>query len=210
MAFPTTGVLSTFTHSNGALNTASGGAFSLEPLNDGNTDLVVASNQAGQSAGTAGACWWTASTFGPDVEVYVDITATITYLGLYLRLRDPSASASTCDGYLIEYEEGNLEFYPITNGAGGAGLTGGQTLPEFNVGDGFGVSMIDDTIQCYRRQSGVWSTYGSSATDATYSHAGYVGFIMADSASQRIDNFGGGTVVVASTLRQLASAGVGS
>lgn len=199
MAFPTTSVLSSFTFSDGLLQTVSSGAFQDDPSNGDSTTLSVSSNAVGQTAAGAASTWYNAAIFGPDQEVYLEITAAVQYIGLYLRIQQPSGSSSTGDGYLVEYEAGTgLEIYAFTNGVGGAGLTGGQSLTALAVGDGFGASIIGDTIQAYRRDAGVWSAYGTPAVDSTYAGSGYIGFILADSTTQRVDDFGGGTVYVPS------------
>lgn len=197
MAFPTTGVIDAFTYADGSLDTASSNAWQLDPMNDAAADgLSVSSNQVRTTVTPlgVGAAWLNSSTYGPNQEAYFDTVTIGGYFGIYLRLQSPSNSSSTADGYLVEIEDTALTVYSITNAVGSA-ISTTQTVTALANGDGFGASIIGNTIQAYRRSSGTWSAYGATRTDSTYTSPGYLG-VVAVHASARpvIDNFGGGTI----------------
>lgn len=211
MAFPTTGVLDTFDRANGGL----GSNWSDEPFNDSvGGSFAIFSNRIDIATGVYCSAWYNAATYGPDTEVYIDVDVAsnnFTWLTLWLRISSPSASASTGDGYGVEISwDGNLAFYRMDNGV--STDLGDQAVSALSDGDGFGASMIGSTLQAYRRQSGVWSTFGTPVVDSTYSAGGYLGISSYDAAGAAFyNNFGGGTVVPAtSTLRSLMLTGVGT
>lgn len=209
MAFPTTTVIDTFTYSNGALETVSGGVWQINPFNDAASNGVSVNANAARTTvtpGGVGMAWFDTNTYGANQEAYFTATTVGGYFGLYICLQQPSAGSATGDGYLVEIEGTNLSFYRFDNAVGTDIGSGPQTVTALANGDGFGALRFGSSIQAYRRSSGTWSTYGTPVTDATYT-SGKLGFVIAeDTARPVIDNFGGGTVV---TSRHMMMMGMG-
>lgn len=214
MAFPTTGVIDVFTRADAA---SLGANYTANPFNNGATSLEISSNAAvGQNATFSfDLNWYNVATFGPDVEVFVTLSTlgdAASEVYLIARVQSPSASSSTGDGYWCELTGGGttLTYKSITNGSAST-LGSSETPGAFSPGDSFGFSVVGTTLQAYRKTSGVWSTYGTSRTDGTYTGAGYIGLgSYEDTRTQVIDDFGGGTVVVAgsnNTRRSLLGVG---
>jgi len=205
MAYPTTGVLDPFTYSDGALQTVSSGAWQINPFNDGASDGVSVSSNAVRptvTPGGVGMAWYDAVAYGPDQEAHYTVSTVGGYFGIYVCVQQPSAGSATGDGYLIEIEDVNLSFYRFDNAVATGIGAGPQTVTALASGDGFGVLRSGSTIQAYRRSSGVWGTYGTSVSDATYA-GGKLGFVMAeDFARPVIDNYGGGNIITAGTRRR--------
>lgn len=209
MAFPTTGVLDGFNRADGAL----GSNWTAEPWNDTATGFAISSNTVRGNAATFSYdwAWYNAASYGPDVEVYIDVTvAGSSEYYLAARITSPSGSASTGDGYAV-YQKGTiLQFARFDNGAETI-LGSDDTVTTLATGDGFGFEIIGSTLTAYRRVSGVWSQYGTTRTDSTYSAGGFIGMgLYEDSRTAQLDNFGGGTVVVAgsnNTRRSLLGVG---
>ena len=205
-AFPTTGVLDTFT---GADETPIATNWS-GPIISGDLQLRRVSNQlAHNTSDTAGgSSYYDLSTFGPNSECYITIPTFSSDDGAslhpWLRMANPGVAGAT-DGYLFEQS-----FFPATpdrlrikrvDNDVGTQLGGNITAGEYGAGDSIGSEIIGSTLQHYRRpRGGSWGTYGTSRSDSTYSGAGYIGlsgFPATVNSTMRFDDFGGGTVVVA-------------
>lgn len=185
MAFPTTSLLDDF-------NRASLGAGWTLLFGT----LSISSNQlAGQSGGAIG--YYNVAQYGADCENYCTLPATpgtggTTYL--YARLKD--MNIATVDGYsltIVFSDSGNetIRLERIDNGA----ATVLATTTDYGVPDGsrIGLEIIGSTIKGYLDTGSGWSEI-LSASDGTYSAAGYLGVGIV-SSSARMDNFSGGTVV---------------
>lgn len=195
MAFPTTSVLDDFNRANGAL----GANYSEEPFNDTiEASFAIATNVVSLTADAYGSVWYNAASYGPNAEVYIDIpvAAAAGAYNLYLRIAQPSAAASTGDGYKVEQINGaGLTFYRVDNGVSTA-LGATDVTADLASGDKFGAAIIGQTLYAYRYTSGAWAGYGTSRTDTTYTAAGFIGFGLYDlGGTSRYDNFGGGTAV---------------
>lgn len=203
MAFPTTSVLDDFNRANGVL----GSNWSDNPSNDGSDDFTIISNAAQTAVASlsGNAAWWTPRTFGPDQEAWVDIPtgpSGLFEVFLYLRLTSPSASTSVLDGYKVfitgtaagaSYSV-DLSVFRIDNGTD-TEISTTQTGLTFTAGNGFGASIVGDTIQAYSGTGTSWSTFGSTRTDSTYSGRGFIGMALyEDTRTATFNNFGGGTI----------------
>jgi hypothetical protein len=204
---PTTGILDNFNRANeGPPPSASWtGAISG---NAATNAWVVTSNVAAGNRAGGSTCWWNPGTFGPDSEGFATVTtkqANGGYFGIFLRLQSPGSGA--WDGYGLYYttvaggSNDRMEIYRADNGV--ETLLGAAVTQEVAVSDQFFANAVGTALKIHQN-----GTERVSRTDATYGSAGYIGLFMSD-ATGRIDDFGGGTVVTASTVRMLASTGVG-
>lgn len=163
--------------------------WSSAPFNAYRDDATPSGGQIGPSGTGYGSWWWNLSTFGPDVEVIMEIpTTTGGNFWIGARIKEPSASVSTVDGYIYNaYFIGggsglNSSMYRADNTA----LTALGSVHAVNGRDAVGLSCVGSAIKCFTRSAGVW-TERSSATDSTYTEAGFVMFLMGASMLPRIE-----------------------
>lgn len=160
-------------------------------------NIVVVSNEAGPEADGEGYALWTASTFGPDCEVWVTISTKGTEEhGLFIRTAQ-GGDITTLDAYFLDVNEiggaanDDWTFYEVTNGSFAA--LGATVQQEVASGDSFGIEMISSTmLGYYKAGAGAWVEI-LNRTDATISAAGNIG-ILIELEPARFDNFGGGTI----------------
>ena len=211
MAFPTTSVIETFTGADTTTPPNSNWTNFWGSSAGANLGIRITSNRAAAN-NTSFYCtaYWDTETFGPNCEAFCTITTVPIngdIIGLWIRGQSPGLS--TDDGYLVGADKSagtdTFDVYRIDNNT--YTLLGSAISQEFAANDSFGISAVGSTLEIwYKASGGSWTSLGTK-TDGTYSGAGYIG-ISIDKAAQ-LDDFGGGTVVAASTIRQLASAGVG-
>jgi hypothetical protein len=163
------------------------------PLRPTDTKPSLISNQMNANSNPSARAWWNASQFGPDCEAYV----TITYKPptgdcISVMARTSNVGLSTFSGYWGEAcTASGADTWTLYRFDSGSFTQIGTTgTSEFAVGDGIGIEAIGSAIKLYQRTSGVW-TVRTSATDTTYNTAGYIA-TGGDSASQTLDDFGGG------------------
>lgn len=194
MAFPTTSLLDAFTRANSA---NLGANWTNQPYYfDDNWTIV--SNQAGTTAATGwnrSGGYWSASTFGADIEAYLTVAALppafkkIQVLG---RIQSPGTSGN---GYCLDLFLNNTQWeYRIYRiDAGSLTQLGSTVNGTLTAGDTLGISVVGTAITGYQKTGGTWSTI-LSQTDATYSGVGYIG-MWSDGTTTKTDDFRGGTVV---------------
>ena len=195
MAFPTTGLLDDF---NRAAENPLGNGTWLGPLTSGLVQMSVGSggsaNRAIPASAAQGNSYWSAATFGPDMEVYGEAPAiggAGEFIDLYLRQVD--MGLSTRDGYrLAVVFSSSWSLRRVDNNADTVIATATQL---FSTGDSLGFEVIGSALKGYLKTAGVWSLI-ISATDATYNSASTIGF-GSKSQNSHWDNFSGGTVVAA-------------
>ncbi len=184
MAFPTTGILDNFNRADGAL-----GANWGRPYSNLLGEWAVSGNQcvAGALQNGAVANYWSAATFGADSEVYaIRISG-----GFSIALRLADVTGTSPDGYYNDTSAGSIN--RLDNGATtqlGATFTGVTTN-----GNSAGFEAIGSTFKAYEKSGGTWAEL-ASRTDSTYSAAGYL-WITCSLQGNTLDDFGGGTVIVA-------------
>lgn len=196
MAFPTTGVLDAFTGANG---TSPPNANWTEPLFEGDGGLQIQGNQATSDNASFGDSYWNPGTFGPDSEAYITIS-TLPASGfiIYLMIRGVSPGVAGIDGYYLELVKNpgtdDVSIWRYDDGV--STQLGAAISQEFSTGDALGFEAIGSTIAAYRKPSAsAWASLGTR-TDSTYSAAGYLA-LGCQATTVRLDDFGGGTVVVA-------------
>ncbi len=186
MAFPTSAVLDTFNRANESPATG----WTDGP--DGGTygNIQVVSNQ-GASVTTDAWSYWSASTPGPDCEVYGTYAAISAALELYCRM-GPIGAASV-DGYVVVSDATNIRMMRMDNSVNT--ILGANIAQALSAGDSFGMDIIGSTLNAYYKASaGSWGTSIGNRSDATYSSAGRLGVYMPNT-TQRLDDFGGGDYV---------------
>lgn len=170
------------------------GANWTEGLGWGNsTDLRINSNQLDNDVTNTSDAYWNVSSPGPDVEVYATI-ATLPGNGQWVDLVARATTGASGDGYMVEIYNngGTYEIYLIRVDNTSGTILGSVVSTGFSAGDGLGMRIVGNTLTAWRRQSGVWSTVGTSRTDSTYTAAGRLGVVISG-ATADIDDFGGGT-----------------
>lgn len=190
-----TPVLDAFNRASGSL----GAGWTSNILNDGAAAGQITTGAIESvTAGTGGydSGWWNATTFGPNAEAFVTVVAEPSNdIALYLRVVSPGSSG--VDGYQVVFWAGadTLDIYRIDNTVQTL-LGASQTGLALSAGDMVGAKIVGDTITCYRRSTGSWSTFGSTRSDSTYTAAGYVGFYIYEGGTRSglFDDFGGGTI----------------
>lgn len=206
MAFPTTGILDSFTRANGALGANWG------VLNSYGTGLTVISNAAGGAGGAQGS-YWSASTFGADSEVFGTLgvaPANTENMDMMLGIGTP---AGAWNGYGFEMSKaaGTDTTVIYRSDAGALTTLGASISQEYIAGDSIGMNRLSGVFQLWINPAGSgWTSVGTTRSDATYPAAGNIAMFV-DSATTRIDDFGGGTVVTAGATapKNLAAIGVG-
>lgn len=202
MPFPTTSILDNFNRTDEGPPPSASWDYPIASFVP--NGLSVISNTLGRTPSNFGGAYWSASTFGPDSELYGTISTmvgsdTIDF-GLLLRIQSPGsggAGGAGMDGYYVSFTRNSpnyqLLIYRIDN-AVFTQLGTTQTPGNLVVGDKIGAQIIGNSIQAYRDSGSGWASYGTPETDSTYSGAGYVGVVIADPTG-RMDDVGGGTVV---------------
>ncbi len=195
MAFPTTSVLDSFDRANEGPPPSSSWT---ADTGFGSNGLRVVSNVCGATSLSDSFAYWNVSSPGPDCEVFVTVStkpANGNYCALYLRSVFAGAGS---DGYELQLNVATgtdtTQHYRVDNFVFTA--LGAAINQEFTAGDGLGLEIIGNSLQAYRRSSGVWAALGTTRADSTYTAAGRTGIQIQDTTG-RFDDFGAGTVVAA-------------
>lgn len=195
MAFPTTSVLDNFNRADE--NPLSGGGNwggSTSVFAAATTNILkVSTNQAAGNFIGTNSSYWAASTFGPNCEAYVTIP-TVAAVFSYVYARLVNTGTSSVNGYAVAADVlgGNIIAYRIDAGV----LTSIKSAAQaWANGDSLGISVVGTTITLYyKAAAGAWTAV-STVTDSTYSAAGNIAAGTVGT-SPRLDDFGGGTVVI--------------
>ena len=213
-AFPANGVLDDFNRANE--NPLANGNWTIGVLST-DVDLQINTNTMALTSdpATRNSAYWSASQFGPDAEAYItgDVmdqsqTASTHYVEVCVRLASPDTAG--VDGYCARFSDigDTIRIFRLDNGT--FTQLGADISQAITNSDSVGLSAVGSTLEVWQKAvAGSWTSRGTR-TDSTYSAAGYisvggVGF----SGNTPYDNFGGGTIAAAATLRTLATTGVG-
>lgn len=187
MAFPTTSVLDDFNRADTGPPPSTSWTSNLVV---GDT-LQVISNQLGASA--AGDAYWNVATYGPDSEIYVAVPVLPTS-GFRLFIRVAQPGETTVDAYSIDFFPTITEIRFQRWADGAPTQLGASISYALNANDRTGFEALGSDLTYYRDTGGGFAAV-DSRSDSTYSSAGYIGIRLQDT-TERLDNFGGGTVVV--------------
>lgn len=181
-------------------NPLSHGGQWTNPAQPGNSNLQIFSNAIRSTQGTTDTdanAYWSATTFGPDSEVYWTMTTRPNRFSYgYLRLQSPGTAG--IDGYffLVNMETtSDNRIMRIDNGA--FTQLGASYSVAHADGDAVGFEALGATLTVYKKTGAAWASV-ASRTDSTYGAAGSIG--MGDKASSVAGvyhDFGGGTIVAA-------------
>jgi len=198
-AFPTTTILDTFNRATEDPLSDGGKWSGNNPLIFGHSHLFTnGTTVVGASSGN-NTGYRQDQTYGPDVEVFVDISVVsgTNIVGVYARVTNPNSSGAT-DGYdfslAVSGGTDTIRIGRIDNDVRTILL---GCLQEVSSGDSIGLSIVGNTLTGYYKASGgSWVEAGGSCqtTDSTYTGAGNIG-LQVNNTSHRADNFGGGTIV---------------
>ena len=184
MTFPLTEIIDNFDRAN------EGPPPSANWTNWINGLKVVGNQIKGNLAGVDNFSGWNASQFGPDVEVFMTIHQTEAgqfYVCARYNL------AGTNGYFLMADSNSNVVKYGKVVG-GTPSQLGSDISVTVSEGDSYGLSIIGDKLQAYKKPSGGnWAALGSGITDSTYSAAGYIGAGVYGNVDAA-DDFGGGTI----------------
>lgn len=189
MPFPTTGILDTFSDTEGPPMTGWTTPTGVAGLkSNGTVCLANAANGFGI---------WNSVLSGADCEAFVTIS-TATGAGattaVFARMKDVS-SAATLDGYGVVVAEAATDSWTISVYTNGVPSTlGAGFSQEVANGDSIGIQIIGSTIGAWYKPSGGSWTLLTTRTDSTYAAAGYIALSISDTTG-RCDDFGGGTYV---------------
>jgi hypothetical protein len=194
-SFPTTGILDNFNRADES--PLANGTWSM-PIETGHDNIVLVGNQIQRSgAGSSGDAYWSASSFGPDAEVYVTVTtkpADGFCEAVVCKIANPNSSS--LNGYQGEFCSAagtdTWTIYKIANNSFSALSVSGSDV-ELTAGDSIGLECKVGSQKLKRKSSGVWANV-KTATDSSYdSVIGNIGVHVEGTTSQA-DDFGGGTV----------------
>ena len=191
MAFPTTSILDTFNRANE--NPLSDGGKWSSPILSGDAALKIVSNQCVAGSGQSDS-YWSASKFGPDCEVFVDIVATPVEPSIACRTSLENTGAP--NAYFGNFVESG-GFYQIVLVTAGGNTTLVSTSGTLLNGDSFGMSAIGSLISLWRKTGGEWSL-ATSIVDTTLAGSGHIGAFMFSGNADAYANFGGGTAGIVS------------
>lgn len=203
MAFPVNGVFDDFNRADSTDVGANWSAFAAYAA------LRILSNAVACASGQpTGGEYWSAATFGPDTEFYLDIvgptTANQTY-AMWARVTTPTGSYDAYETEVV-FSAGTDEVFIYRFDNASATQLGATISQDFAAGESLGLEVIGTTIAVYRKSGGSWAQLGTRS-DATYGTAGHVAMYHDDQGNDSgYDNAGGGTLaaaggpLVASTL----------
>lgn len=192
MAFPETGLLDTFSDTEGP------------PMTGWSTPTGVAGlrSASGECLANAANAFgvWDSIMGGEDEEVFCTVTTATgsgAAISIFVRLKDVSSGA-TIDGYGIEITEGATDTWVIRAYTNAVPTTLGTSFnQEISDGDSIGLRIVGSTLTAWYKASGGSWTQLAERTDSTYTAAGYIALSISDTTG-RVDDFGGGTIYVES------------
>lgn len=200
MTFPTTTLLDDFIR--GDMGPHPSRNWADTAFDAGGSDgLKVVSNAAKTNTlGVNNESFWKNTLWGPDTEVFCDLTAKNANAGSYFyfgfRMGQP-ANPTARSGYVALFgfpSDGNCTVFRLD---GASTPQVGSSIPvTINAGDSYGISMIGSTITAWRKPAGgSWTSQGS-VTDSTYQARGHIslGALDVTTHSYILNNFSGGTV----------------
>lgn len=202
MAFPTTGILDDFNRANAS---DLGADWTPNPFNNsGDKSFSINSQQLiSPHAEAFSAEWYHATTYGPDVEVYITAltrpSGSFSSVRLDARLAQPSASSGTADSYRLRVMAANTDGDWLLLRVDNTVETqlGSTVSQAWADGAAIGLEIIGSTLKGYLKPAaGSWTEVISNSGDTTYQLAGLLALHQNDNGpSAVLDDFGGGTVV---------------
>lgn len=178
------------------------------PIFSGEDALFLVSNAVTRQPSFVGNAYWNAATFGADCEVWCTWPTVPGTDGelvtIFARLTGINASTSGYGFRLIKL--GGTDTCRLRRWDPGSATTLADFSYEISSGDSMALACIGNRIEAWGMASGGSWTLIGTATDSTYSQAGYIGWEHALGAGVAIgDDFGGGTITQASARDPIRS-----
>lgn len=197
--FPTTPILDNFNRANGAI----GGQW-VDPVN-GLSLLTINNNQLAQACCQYKTPVWNGGSFGPDQEAYITIatgTATAPEHDLMLKLQSASYASAHIE---VRWDDVRNGVYcaTYTPGAGWVDL-GGPIATTFANGDRLGARAFGNGVLQVFKNTTLIGTRDFSAWQFK-ANGGWIGLTLDGAYSSRLDNFGGGNVVITTNAPPIAT-----
>ncbi len=149
--------------------------------------------------GDPASSYWSAATFGPDVEVGATVPSGPGSYGqtFILGCRITTPGATTWVGYSLEVDGVPSDCYWRLYSRNGTTkvLIADATMVTMAAGDKFGLSAVGTLITSYVFKSGAWASV-NSATNSVATGAGYIGAGFAGYTAT-LDDFRGQTLAAA-------------
>jgi hypothetical protein len=166
------------------------------PTFSNESDTELYQNRLGTNPGSA---YWDVSTFGPDCEVWIELSVLPNIGGsaaLRARIQGVGGLSSASSYYaLLIYDDASVRKWKFAKVVSGTftSLTADQDFPEtLTAGDKVGLQCIGTTLKAYwNHATNGWTLLGT-ITDSSITAAGYIGTDQNESVTH-FDNFGGGT-----------------
>jgi len=195
-SFPSTSVIDNFDRANEGPPPTGW----LELYQNGTTGLAISSNQLAPTIVSDNCSgYWTASTYGPDSEIYAIVAnkgAVGDKIRLWFRTASPGVIADV-DGYAVSYSNlSGTDTIAIRKIVNGTSTTISSTISqEVANGDGLGMSVVgNDLVLYYKSGSGPWTAL-TTVTDTSITAAGYLGVDLSTGSgglTLRLDSISGG------------------
>lgn len=163
-------------------------------LVSGHGALEVSSNELkGFTSGDNSA--YVSTPVGPDCEAFITVAtkpADTGYFRIFLRAADVNGTGAL-DGYSLEvYPAVGTDEWYLTRWDNGASTDIASQTAEIASGDAVWFELIGSALKGYQWDGASW-TQRISATDGTYTGAGYAGFYCRGGTG-RFDSWGHGTI----------------
>jgi len=160
----------------------------------------ILSNQVVDQTGSGSNGSWNTQ-FGPDCEVYLTIRVLPPFdsgNGILVCARFTNQS-TTGNGYCLQvFPKASSNNFQLYKGNWNTGFTliTQATYTSLAIGSSIGLEIIGNQLKMfYKLAAGSWTQVGSTATDNTYTAAGYIGFGLLPGSAGEVDDFSGGTYV---------------
>lgn len=199
-AFDTPTLRDNFERADGGLGSNWSG--SLRASQD-NSTLQIDNGGVRRGLNNTGSAWWNPTVFGPNVatgwRLRDGTSASGHYIDLYVRLQSPGTEG--VDGYVCNFQPDNelVRIFRMTNN--NVTQISTTAVVTLSTTDLLGCEAIGTTITAWHNSGGTggWEAV-STATDTTYSGAGFVGY-RTNTNAYVVDDFRADTLTAAVTRR---------
>ncbi len=190
MSFPTIGtVIDNFNRAALGANWTTGAFF-------GDNALDICSTML--EGPTFGGGYYSATTYGPDTELYFDCVNVSNWdddVSLLMRL----SGGNTPSGYGFFHSPTAATSTLARIDAGSLTVLGAAFTSTYAVGDKIGMDINGNSMACYKFTAGSWGSAIASRSDSTYTAAGNIGCELSNNGGfhPMFDNMSGGTIASA-------------
>jgi len=206
MAFPTTSILSSFTGADED-PISEGGAWGATGIRTSTSPGRKVSGEFARAAAvTTGFDGIWNTSFAADQEAFVTysvLSGSGSRPVVYARIQNEGTSSVVAYNFGYVQAAGTWRFFRLNN------LTftqvgGDHAGADLAAGDSFGISVIGTTLEgWFKAAGGSWVSLGTE-TDTNIAGAGKIGIQLQNNLNMRVDEFGGGEIVPASSASFMA------